>query len=66
MATESPANYRALNKELQSVTEQQALAMLEAEKGGAGRSQFLVRIYGTYNKLRCQRERLELVKAAKK
>lgn len=50
---------------LANATEAKCLAMLEAEKAGAKRGSYLIRIYGKYNALRTTRERAELLKSAR-
>jgi hypothetical protein len=58
-----PANWAALNEHLKdpAMTEEQCAALLAAEKGRTKpRVQWLLRIYGKFNKLRTQRERDEL------
>jgi hypothetical protein len=43
-------------------TEDGCLKMLEAEKSGKKRPQYLLRIHGRYNVLRAKRERKDLLK----
>jgi hypothetical protein len=45
-----------------SVTEAELLSLLEAEKTGRKRSQYLLRLHSRYNVLRGQRERKDLLK----
>jgi endonuclease III-like uncharacterized protein len=54
------ANWEALNQGLKNLKEDDLLYLLQKEKKGKRRLQFLIRIYGSYNKLRTRRERSEL------
>lgn len=51
-----------LNTALKDATEERAKQLLEAEKAGRRRPQFLLRIHGRLNKVRAERERLEILK----
>ncbi len=53
-------SWRDLNKKLKTATEEQCAEMLKKEKKGPKRLQHLLRIYGRFNKLRTNRERIEL------
>lgn len=53
-----------LNDELRKANEERCLELLEAEKEGRHRKQFLLRIQSRRNKLRRQRERAQLLKVA--
>ncbi len=55
-------NWQCLQAELHTLTEKQCWELLEVEKTGHRRTQFLLRIYGRANKLRGNRERLNLFK----
>lgn len=59
-------NWRDLNKKLNLLTEQEVLALLEAERQGARRVTFLERLHQRYTMLRAARERVELLKEAVK
>jgi len=50
-----------LNEFLRTATETSAESLLEMEKHGRRRIDYLRRIYGRYNLLRAQRERIELL-----
>lgn len=54
-------NWSTLNEHLHDLTEQQCSELLKKEKKGKKRVAFLIRIYGRFNTLRTERERLELV-----
>lgn len=55
-------NWRDLNRLLPLLTEAQVLAMLEEERAGRKRIQFLERLHQRYTVLRTARERAELLK----
>ena len=57
-------NWRELNKKLNMLTEDEVLALLEAERQGARRVTFLERLHQRYTMLRAARERVELIKEA--
>lgn len=59
-------NWRSLNQKLNTLTEVQVLALLEAERQGAKRVTFLERLHQRYTMLRAARERVELLKEAVK
>jgi hypothetical protein len=59
-------HWRELNKKLSLLTEQEVLALLEAERVGARRVTFLERLHQRYTMLRAARERIELMKEAVK
>lgn len=54
-------SWAALNKGISKLNEQEAKALLDAERKGQQRHSFLLRIYGRYNTLRTKRERKELL-----
>lgn len=58
-------NWRALNAALKECGEEECAKLLEMEKIGEARLQFLSRIHGAFNKRRYERERLEIAKQAK-
>ena len=58
--------WRELNKKLNMLTEDEVLALLEAERQGAKRVTFLERLHQRYTMLRAARERVELLKEAVK
>jgi hypothetical protein len=59
-------HWRELNKKLNMLTEDEVLALLEAERQGAKRVTFLERLHQRYTMLRAARERVELLKEAVK
>ena len=59
-------HWRELNKKLNMLTEDEVLALLEAERQGAKRVTFLERLHQRYTMLRAARERVELMKEAVK
>jgi len=68
MATEAPEalkNFRNLNAALKDADEEVCVSLLNHERANGKRHEFLIRIYGRWNKLRAQRERLELIQRAK-
>lgn len=60
------ATWETLNTWVMELTEETCKELLELEKQNGRRPQFLLRIYGRYNKLRCERERGELLQRSKK
>lgn len=58
--------WRRLNNVLATKTEAEVLEMLNAERAGEKRVTFLERLHQRYCTLRASRERLELLKEAKK
>lgn len=59
-------NWRNLNKQLNLLSEQQVLQMLNDERAGPRRVTFLERLHQRYTMLRAARERIELMKEAVK
>ena len=59
-------NWRTLNQKLNMLSEDEVLALLEAERRGAKRVTFLERLHQRYTMLRAARERVELLKEAVK
>lgn len=55
------ATWATLNRYVQGLDEQTLQALLKKEQKGEARTQFLIRIYGRYNKLRTIRERKEIL-----
>lgn len=53
--------WATLNEHVQTLGEEELWDLLEKERKGEARTQFLIRIYGRYNKLRTIRERKELL-----
>jgi hypothetical protein len=49
-----------LNELMMEAGEQECLELLRAEKKGPARTQFLLRIHSRLNRLRAERERVEL------
>lgn len=58
-------SWRKLNKELALMTEEQILALLNAERFGAKRISILERLHQRYTAVRAMRERVELLKEAR-
>lgn len=58
-------NWRKLNREINLLTEEQVLEMLNAERAGARRISILERLHQRYTTLRATRERLEILKEAR-
>ena len=58
-------NWRKLNKEINALTEEQVLEMLNAERAGRKRVSILERLHQRYTVLRAARERIEILKEAK-
>jgi hypothetical protein len=59
-------NWRDLNKRLNLLSEDEVLALLEAERAGQRRVTFLERLHQRYTALRTARERVELLQEAVK
>lgn len=53
-------NWIALNRFVKDATEEECKELLELEQSGAARKLFLKRIYSRYNRVRAERERIEL------
>lgn len=53
-------SWLALNKFLRTARETQCSILLAFERKGRRRLNYMLRIYGRYNRLRCDRERREL------
>jgi len=58
------SNWRDLNKNLNMLTEDEVLELLEIEREGAKRVTFLERLHQRYTMLRAARERVEILKEA--
>ena len=59
------ASWNSLNAAIVSASEEDCLKLLNSEKSGRARRMFLLRIHSRLNKVRADRERLELTRAAK-
>jgi hypothetical protein len=59
-------NWRDLNKRLNLLSEDEVLALLQAERAGQRRVTFLERLHQRYTALRTARERVELLQEAVK
>jgi hypothetical protein len=59
-------NWRDLNKRLNLLSEDEVLALLEAERAGQRRVTFLERLHQRYTALRTARERVGLLQEAVK
>lgn len=59
-------NWRELNRTLSVYSEQEVLEMLKEERNGKQRVTFLARLHQRYNALRAGRERIELLRSAKR
>lgn len=57
--------WKTLNECIMDLNEEQCWDLLDQEKKGKKRIQFLARIYGRASKLRIQRERRELMENVK-
>lgn len=57
-------SWRALNEALPTLTEEEVLAMLNAERATDKRANFLQRLHQRYCAMRDSRERLEILKEA--
>lgn len=55
------SSWVAMNEALKTLSEKDCWKLLETEKKGGKRAQFLLRIHGRANKLRAERERRELL-----
>lgn len=53
--------WEVLNNNIKNKTEEELKALLNVERKGKKRTQFLLRIYGRYNTMRTVRERRELM-----
>lgn len=62
MAVKTDITWLELQDKLAKAKEKDCLTLLEAEKTGKQRVQYLLRIYGRFNVLRTKRERTELLK----
>lgn len=58
--------WRSLNQKLSSLTEEEVLALLNAERAGAKRISMLQRLHQRYCILRQTRERLEILEEAQR
>lgn len=60
--TQNPlSNWVAMNAALKELSEEKCWKLLQEEKNGQKRAQFMLRIHGRANKLRAERERRELL-----
>lgn len=59
-------NWVVLNKHVQKLDEDTLRKLIDKEKKGHNRPQFLVRLHGRYNRLRAQREKKEILSYEKK
>jgi len=57
-------NWRSLNAQLSTLSEQEVLALLDTERDGEKRISMLQRLHQRYTILRAARERVELLKGA--
>jgi hypothetical protein len=57
-------NWRSLNAQLGTLSEQEVLALLDTERDGEKRISMLQRLHQRYTILRAARERVELLKGA--
>ena len=57
-------SWRASNKHLALMSEEQVLALLESEREGSRRVSILERLHQRYTMLRAERERLEIMREA--
>ncbi len=61
MTTNYLENWAVLNDNIQQLDEATIKALIDKEKKGESRPQFLIRLHGRYNKLRAIREKKELL-----
>lgn len=54
-------SWKSLNDNIKDLDEDQVKELLDKEREGKKRTQFLLRLYGRYNTLRTIRERKELL-----
>ena len=59
-------NWRSLNAQLSTLSEQEVLALLDTERDGEKRISMLQRLHQRYTSLRAARERVEILKGAVK
>jgi len=59
-------NWRELNRTLSAYSEDEVLAMLTKERNGEQRVTFLARLHQRYSALRAARERIALLKGARR
>jgi hypothetical protein len=57
-------NWRSLNAQLTTLSEEEVLALLENEREGEKRISMLQRLHQRYTILRAARERVEILKGA--
>lgn len=57
-------NWRSLNAQLTTLSEDEVLALLDNEREGEKRISMLQRLHQRYNILRAARERVEILKGA--
>lgn len=55
------SSWVAMNEALKTLEEKECWKLLQKEKDGRKRAQFMLRIHGRANKLRAERERRELL-----
>lgn len=55
------SSWVSMNEALKTLSEKECWSLLEQEKTGQKRAQFMLRIHGRANKLRAERERRELL-----
>ena len=55
------SSWVVMNEALKTIDEKECWKLLEQEKKGQQRAQFMLRIHGRANKLRAERERRELL-----
>ena len=66
MSENKNLTWRSLNDSLSQKTEKQVLKMLEDELAGERRATVIQRLHQRYTMLRCARERVVLMKKARK
>lgn len=65
VSMETLVNWESCNNFLREASEKQAQALLDMEKAGKRRVQYLLRIHARYNRERARRERSELLSSSK-
>ena len=63
--TDPLATWLGLNNVAPTLTEEECLALLEREKAGKRRVQFMLRLHSRLNRVRADRERLQIQKLAR-
>jgi hypothetical protein len=62
MSDDNEMTWVQLNEELQNATEAQCLELMDYEASTGKRANYMLRIHSRFNKVRAERERLEIIK----